>query len=45
MNEERSEQALSGKMRGKQVNDAPDERELKTTSVKKPDDLTFLTQE
>ena len=29
---------------GKQVNNVADERELKT-SVKKPDDLTFLTQE
>ena len=28
---------------GKQVNDAADDRELKTTSLKKPDDLTFLT--
>ena len=28
---------------GKQVNDAADERELKTTSLKKSEDLTFLT--
>ena len=30
---------------GKQVNNAADERELKTTSLKKLEDLTFLTQE
>ena len=30
---------------GKQVNDAADDRELKTTSLKKLEDLTFLTQE
>jgi len=27
------------------MNDAADERELKTASLKKPDDLTFFTQE
>ena len=27
------------------VNDAPEERELKTTSLRKLDDLTFFTQE
>ena len=30
---------------GKQMNYATDERELKTASLKKPDDLTFFTQE
>ena len=40
-----SMKAFSGKMDGKQVNDAPDERELKTRSTKNPKDLTFLTKE
>ena len=40
-----SMKAFSGKMDGKQVNDAPDEREVKTRSSKNPKDLTFLTKE